>query len=535
MSRAPNEVQSNDKCLGTGFLQATRRSPADLVAFLIIGLFLFVNFCNIGHYGMSYDEQFDILRGQDAEKIISSTFRGVSYVNPHGDFQNHPSFYAFWDYQVATNLMKLSVQRVPAVHALNILVGTAGLMIVFLFARRLFNSRIACLTVLILSLSPRFIANVHYNGKDIPVLVFSTLTFYLLYRALTEGRKRYWILGGIAFGMSIDTKLDALIILPVVITSVAVAAVLKETKIFIRPISVVSFCYIAVLSMYLFWPILWVEPLHPIEALRFWGGHFNTVKIMYLGQYIGSDHVPWHYMPLHLLVGTPVIAIIFGILGAVILVRDIRQGKKQFEIVLLAFWVFLPLLPRLLGLMLQYGGMRQVFIVVPALAIISAVGFDFCLFWIMTNVRSRLANPAFCGAIAAWMLFQCRQAHPYEGSYLNELTRIVLPRDKLGNYFDFFSWCTPLKDGIAWLNQNAPKGAIITVPQKRWLAQLLDSYPLRNDLKLVESGPADFSMELSELHVEPAENSIPVFAVKCYDTSLLQVFALNGPEKKRNP
>jgi hypothetical protein len=530
MPSAPEEARSIEEFRRRKILQAIRRKPAELVASIIIGVFLLVNFWKIGDYGMSYDEPLGLQRGKDAEQIISSVFRGTTYSNRHWEFQNHPTFYAFFDYQVATGLMKLSVERVPAVHALNIIIGTAGLVVLFLFARHLFNSRIACLAVLILSLSPRFIANVHYNGKDIPVMVFSTITIYFLYRALAEGRKLYWILGGIAFGMSIDTKLDALIVLPIVMTPVAIAGFWKRTKILVTLRSAILFAYISILSVYLFWPLLWLDPLHPVEALRFWGGHFNSVKIMYLGHYIGADHVPWHYMPLHLLATTPVIAIIFGILGAVILFRTFREHQKQFEVVLLASWVFWPLLPRLLGLMLQYGGMRQVFIVAPALAIISAIGFDFCLSWITTNVRHRALGPAFSGVIAAWLLFQCRQAHPYEGSYLNELTRLVLPRNALGNYFDFYSWCTPLKEGIVWLNQNAPKDAVVMVIKKGWLTQLLDSYPLRNDIKLVESGPADFVMELNELHTGYTEG-IPVFTVKCYDTPLLGIYKSSGDSK----
>jgi Dolichyl-phosphate-mannose-protein mannosyltransferase len=523
--RQPIETEPRGVSRTINFLQLLRRSKAELAISIIIGVFLFVNFWNIQDYGMSYDEPLGLLRGQDANEIISHVFRGTDYHNPRWEFQNHPSFYAFLDYRVAMTLIQRSVPRVPAVHALNIITGSAGLIVLFLFARRLFNSRIACFAVLVLSLNPRFIANVHYNGKDIPVMVFSTLTLYFLYRALTEGRKLYWILGGIAFGMSIDTKLDALIVLPVIITPVVVAVSLKQTRVSATSGAVILFGYMSLLSVYLFWPLLWLEPLHPINALRFWGGHFTDVHIMYLGQYIAANQAPWHYMPLHLLATTPVILIILGILGAVILFRNCQ---KQFEIVLLAAWIFWPLLPRLFGLMPQYGGMRQVYVLVPALAVISAVGFDFCFSWITTKDRSWATGLAFCCAIAAWLLVQCRQTHPYEGSYLNELTRFVLPRDKLANYFDFFSWCTPLKDGIDWLNQNAAKGAVVKVLKKEWLIRLLGSYPLRNDIRLVESGPADFAMELSELQGGHTENSIPVFAVKCYDTALLRIFRSTG-------
>src|SRR5437870_2983473 len=111
-----------------------RSRAAALWAAVIVGLFLFINFCNIGCYGLSWDEHFGIDRAKDTSRIISSVFTGSNYVADDGDYRFHPSFYPFLSYKLSALLQRFSMDSIAAGHVLNLLTASLGLMVLFLFA-----------------------------------------------------------------------------------------------------------------------------------------------------------------------------------------------------------------------------------------------------------------------------------------------------------------------------------------------------------------------------------------------------------------
>lgn len=501
-----------------------------LLALLIVFLFLLVNLINLGDYGISYDERAGIQRGEETARIIAGEFSGDSQnIQLVGLYMYHPGFYAFLDYETAQALEYFSVAPIPAIHVLNVLMATAGLAILYLLSSRMFNRRIGMLSVLMLALFPRYIANSQYNGKDVPVMVFSVLTFYLLYRAIKLARSFFWIAAGVAFGMSITTKLDSLIILPTFLLACLAAKIYQGRSLPIRILQLVMFIWTSLISVILLWPALWVDPHLIFRALHYFTGEFNVFELYYLGKVYSNDHLPWHYTPLHIVASTPVIVLVFGLIGLIVLTRRYLLKQKVMESSLLFFWIFLPILPRLLGLLLQYGGMRHVFIVMPPLAIVEATGFDFCISKISATYKRTFSGFAFAIACVCWLLFQCEQVHPYEGSYVNELARALTPSKKLAEYFDFYSWCTSMKDDIQWLNKNASVGSRIKVLPIQGVSGLASYYPIRKDLIVNGPGKADFVIELREIPGGHPIGEKPVFSVKCYDTILSDVYRGDVP------
>jgi hypothetical protein len=107
---------------------------------------------------------------------------------------------------------------------------------------------------------------------------------------------------------------------------------------------------------------------------------------------------------------------------------------------------------------LQYDGMRHVFVVVPVLAVLAGLGFG----WVLDLARGLRHGVWWRGVLITgvplWLLWQNAQAHPYQGSYLNEVVRAVLPARELADHFDFHSWGTPLHHGVRWLNARPAVG-----------------------------------------------------------------------------
>jgi hypothetical protein len=490
----------------------------------IIAGFLIWNLANLHDYGLSYDEPIGMRRGEETTGLFRAFLTGSEpeYNLTYATYQLYPSFYAFLNYQCAEFLKDRGMDPIAAGHILNLLTGTFGLVVLFLFASRLYGERAGAWAVLFLALFPRFAAHAHYNAKDLPVMVFSLLTLYLLYLAYGSRKNILWAAAGISFGLSINAKLDALLIIPVFVGGWAIHWVqdrsypLKQALVHAGML-----LYCALVTLFLLWPLLWLDPLLLFKAVNHFSGTFNYFQVSYMGGLYPINEMPWHYMSVHLMAVTPLPMLMFSVIGLGLIFRQIRSKEQTLAAALLLLLLLLPLLIRLFPGALQYGGMRHVFLVVPVLAV--AAGLGFC--WILDHMRrfrcGSLLSFASIAVVVGWLSWQNFQVHPHQGSYLNEGVRAALPPEKLADYFDFHAWSTPLHHGVKWLNANAPEGATVHVPNQRYLVM---HYRLRSDLIVTESGPADFIMfPIWRKDLSAKLRNPPVYAVQCYGADLLLI------------
>jgi hypothetical protein len=175
-----------------GWLRVATASPRVWAA-LVTGLFLVWNLVNLHEYGLSYDEPAGMRRGEETARVFRSLATGgeVSVALTSAAPEYHPGFYAFVNYQIARFLTRQGLDPIAAGHVLNVLVATLGLGVMYVLAERLYGGWVGLWAVVFLALYPRFVAHAHYNGKDVPVMVFTLLTIYLL--CLAHERRRSYI------------------------------------------------------------------------------------------------------------------------------------------------------------------------------------------------------------------------------------------------------------------------------------------------------------------------------------------------------
>jgi hypothetical protein len=241
--------------------------------------------------------------------------------------------------------------------------------------------------------------------------------------------------------------------------------------------------------------------------------------------------MPWHFLGMHLLAVSPVVMLVCLAIGVWQLARQVGARDKTFGNALLMLLLLVPLMARLYPGALQYDGMRHVFVVVPVLAVLAGLGFG----WVLNLARGLRHGVWWRGVmitgVPLWLLWQNAQAHPYQGSYLNEVVRAILPPRELADHFDFHSWGTPLHHGVGWLNTHAPVGATVYVPHQR---HLLRHYRLRPDLLVTAAPPADLVMYPSwRRDLNAVLGGEPRYAVQCYGADLLLIHAWREEGEQR--
>ncbi|MEV6235180.1 glycosyltransferase family 39 protein [Lentzea sp. NPDC051838] len=286
----------------------------------------------------------------------------------------------------------LLLARLPMI-VLTLLFG----LVVFLFARDLFGPLGGLVSVALYALSPDVIAHGSLATLDVPTAGFLLTSVWLLWRA--RSRAIHLPLAGLALGAAIATKMSALAAVPVVL----VLAVLSVRRSRLQAAGVVGFVAVVVVwASYVAVDPLAPFPLPFIEGMgvqfgmenRVWGGFlFGT-------HYEGSH---WYYLPVALLVKSPLGALVLWVAGAVVLVRRMRVA---------AAYVLAPTAVLLVAAMTSNRdlGVRYAIFVPMFLAVAAGA---------VVLVRQRWAHVAVA-CLVAFVAVTSVRAFPYYLPYSNE-------------------------------------------------------------------------------------------------------------------
>ncbi|HEY3273883.1 MAG TPA: glycosyltransferase family 39 protein, partial [Methanocella sp.] len=156
-------------------------------------------------------------------------------------------------------------------------------VLVYLLGRDLFDDRTGILAGAMLALMPAMVGYGQIAGLETPLALFFTATVFLFYKALKSGSRRYYAASAVAMGLTIDTRLNGLLIVPVI--ALVYASFIYYSKHKVNPARLLagSLKYVIVVAatVVLLWPWLWADfntlfhdPLQPLSMVL---SHWNYV------------------------------------------------------------------------------------------------------------------------------------------------------------------------------------------------------------------------------------------------------------------
>ena len=364
-----------------------------------------------------------------------------------------------------------------------------------------------------------------FNGKDVPVMVTGTLALLLLTVAAARGRVGYWILAGLGVAAAVNTKLDGLFVLPIFLVPWLVKSLRSDN----RPAELRNmgwFLGATVVFVILLWPELWKDPLHLFRSVSTFAGLWRSGEITYLGHTYPHNHLPWHYDILQFIAVTPLLLLLAAGVGMTWSLRRLLFRRDAFQHALLWCWILFPVLPRMRPGIVRYNGMRHIFLIAPAVAIMVALGVEHLPACWRGRAGYKLAPVAFCGALV-WSGWQNLECHPYEAFYLNEAVRAVVPGPKLDDYFDFNGWGAIYTPGVEWINAHAPFHA--SVSMGGMYPPFLVAQGLREDLQNIpDLDQADYVLGWWTGGVPAGFHDPPAFCLRCYGVNVMCVYTRNS-------
>jgi len=442
-------------------------------AYLCVGISIFKD------YGISWDEHVQRINGMiTVEYIVKGDQRLFTYRDRYYGTVFETLLVAI---ERILDLTKSSRAVFFMRHLVTFLLFYIGIFFFYLLSKYRFGSwKIGLLGSLFLTMSPRIFAHSFYNSKDIPCLVMFIISIYTLIRYLDKKSLSRAASHALACALLVDIRIVGIVV-PFFTTIFLVADLLiiktERTEYKRVGASFLTYIFLLIFFTILFWPLLWKSPFyHFISAIRLMSRYGHPYPVLYLGDYIMGKDLPWHYIPLWIMISTPLLYIFSFFIGCSISVkpllsnlRDSYLSKRNDFIFIL--WFFLPILAIIGIRSVLYDEWRQMFFVYPALLMLSLVGLKSLFEFIKMRFRSpkyQIMNAALI-LIITFSLVKTVQFmikyHPYQNVYFNILAGKDMNEAK--SKFDLDYWGLSYRKALEYILEN-DASEVIKVNVANW-------------------------------------------------------------------
>jgi len=253
---------------------------------------------------------------------------------------------------------------------------------------------------------------------------------------------------------------------------------------------------------------------------------------------VDPNNLPWHYIPVWVLITTPLQYLVLAGCGFLSAGWDILAnfGKNLWpyrrSILIIAAWGILPVAAVILLESVLYDGWRQLFFIYPAIILFAVLGLQALFRWFANHLSYRVTAIVSLMVVAAviippmWVMVN---THPHQNVYFNRLGGEDMARVK--RHFELDYWGLSYKQGLEYILANDPFDIIdVAVANRpgRINAHILPAEQAARLHFVVDSETADYFLTNYRYHPEPYEYPDEIFSIEIGNASILSVFRLQS-------
>jgi hypothetical protein len=470
---------------GTNKMGKTPASGRLFVLAFFAGLLL-LGLLVVRDYGISVDERQDRRTGMVSLRYVAEKVR-PSFVEKHADFANNRESlqeYMDRDYGVSFQLPVTWLEQVLDLeswqhaywlrHLCTFLVSLGGVAALYQLARRRFSDwRLGLLGALFLVLSPRLFAEFFYNDKDAVFMAFFVMATNtaVAFVARPSWRRAAW--HALACALAIDARIMG-VLLPLATLALlglqaAHGAYRQRGAQTARQVG--AYLLLLVGLVVLLWPYLWAAPLTNFRTAFANMSHFRWGGlVLYRGELVYADLLPWHYAPTWIGITTPLLYVAgFGVGAVLILWQLVRRGWRlyatdgEWQDLFFLGLVLAPLAAVIFLHSVLYDGWRQLYFVYPALLLVALRGLVAVGKWPFWTARPLAWRRLCYGALGLTLLGTAGQMvamHPLQNVYFN-----ILAGSNIEQRYEADYWQLSYYQGLQWIMQHDPHPHIVVSAQ----------------------------------------------------------------------
>lgn len=469
---------------------------------LITIFFIIISAIGIGifkDYGFGTDEHINRANGGISLNYIINIYNEYLNINTTKillkEFNENLMTYKDRDYGVAFDLPAMIIERILKItdsqtqffmrHLLTHTLFIVSLYFFYKLIKNQYNNyRLGFIGALFLYATPRIFAESFYNNKDIVFMAVFLIALYFSIEFIKIKNIKYALLSGLLTGIAINIRIVA-IILPMILISCFIIDSLKSNSDKIPKYLIIISLYFttSVLITIFLWPWLWTSPAsHFIEALRNMAKFRWLNWVFYRGFYYPSTELPWHYLPLWILITTPVYYLVLSLLGLVAILRKLINNnwkiyKNYFELTDLIFLsiLIMPIFAVIFLKSTVYDGWRQFYFIYPSIIFLSIKGLSILFSFFKSKYRLLpiLIVTFFFLQTSYWIITN----HPYQYVFFNKIAG-----NDWDKKFEMDYWGISNVDALKYILKNDPNNIIniyglgnTSIPQAFALLETKDS------------------------------------------------------------
>jgi len=425
-------------------------------------LILFTVYCAL-ITGISWDDLIHIERGNERLKYLFS-FGSYNYLD-YGDQRFYPGFYN----TLATLITKILPKKfeVTTLHLVNSLFSILTIFGISKITSELFNKKIGKIVFLLCFFNPTFFGHMAINQKDMIIAFANIWSTYLILKYLknqqiNEKRNRYVILGGLAIGFGLGTRIVFLgTLVPIIVISIIDVLFLKKiiNKNFSNKKLALDFFKVFIIS-YILMISCWPDTHENIFILPFklFFESFNEIIGIALGllngDFYNTIEPPKSYLIINLLYKLPEFILLSYLVFIYLILKNKIFFDSQFKyfntkLVLILFIISFPNLLLLVSPYKIYDGLRVFLYLIPYICIIPGLA----IYYLIINYKINISKILFTGifSLFAYYLLIFFSLTPYQYTYLNVLNGDF---SKAHKKFENDYWAVSIKELVNQISNN---------------------------------------------------------------------------------
>ena len=194
------------------------------------------------------------------------------------------------------------------------------------------NKNLALLSSFIYFTSPRIFAESFYNSKDILFMSLTVMVIYYMIKLFQNFNFKKYIIAIVAFSYRYSSKNFRHLF----VSSFSIFFVFllfgKDFKIGNNLFKLLSFLIICPFLTVFFWPYLWSDPISNfIQIFITFSKYHWAGEVLYLGSYVSGQSLPWHYIPVWVLITTPPLFLILFLHGFIKVLQKLGENILKLE------------------------------------------------------------------------------------------------------------------------------------------------------------------------------------------------------------
>ena len=413
--------------------------------FFLVGLFTFKN------YGISVDEEFHRSSGfywlnyilsftsfDELKNLVDIKINQIKgFTLPEAS--DNPYYGIVFDLPAALLEVILKIDDPKNYfqfrHLLNFILFFIGSIFFYkLLLNRFSNYNIALLGTLFFVLSPRIYGSSFFNNKDVVFLSLSTIALYYCFKSLEKLNYKNLFIFAIFAALATAQRVLG-IFFPVSFILFYLLSVLSNNKNIKNLPNIIFFIIFYFLLLIIFWPALWSNPIENFFiAFQFFSHHYLEIRLLFNGNYIYSNFLPYDYILTWILISTPILYIILFIMGYILIFKRFfikfinikdnmfyydlwRSNKEKKDFFILFNFTFIIFYLSTSEIVL-YNGWRQVYFINIFIVYIATYAF----YKIDLNLKLKSIKKFQFVTVLLCLLFIIYKMiihHPYQNIYFN--------------------------------------------------------------------------------------------------------------------